>query len=388
MKKISKITIIGNNADGILRFRGPLIQDLISRGHHIILYFPYEKKYIDQIEELRLLCQSIRFLPLKRSGLDPIYDLVSLITIIKYLLIDRPDVVISYSIKPSIYGSIAAKLANIPKIISVITGLGYSFYNNNLKQRVINVIVRTLLKISLKFCNKVIFFNNDDRIYFIRSNIINIERSFVINGSGVIINTGPNQQGGKTNKKVFYFLDPFLKPITFLMAARFLKEKGIYEYLSACKYLKQKYNNIRFYLAGKPDDNPSSLSLNVVREIASSSRVDLLGYIDLSEIMKEVSVYVLPSYREGLSRSILEAMAMGRPIITTDAPGCKETVINGYNGIIVPVKNIEALIKAMEKFILNPNLIKKMGKSSRKLVEKCFDANKINEIMITLIEKE
>jgi len=375
MKHLKKIILVENNADANLRFRRDLIIDLIRRGYRVQVFVPYERENIEQIRKLITICNKVRLYSLKRASKNPIVDLIGLFELYFLLFEERPTIVLCYSIKPAIYGSIAATLAGIKNLISVINGTGFAFSNYNSLRKLVGFWAKLLLRISIRFNKCVFFYNLDDLELFENFKLIKSNKSFVVNGSGININ------------EYNYSAAPYSSKIAFLMASRFLIEKGILEYLTACKILNQKYNNARFLLAGKQDSNPSSLSKEKIRYLSKQANVELIGWVDMREILKKIDVFVLPSYREGIPRSILEAMAIGRPIITTDVPGCKETVINGYNGYLILPRDVNSLVDAMENFIKNPSLILKMGKASRKLVEEKFDVLKVNEKLISYIEE-
>jgi len=177
-----------------------------------------------------------------------------------------------------------------------------------------------------------------------------------------------------------------LEPITFTLAARLLREKGIVEFAQAAQRIKQHYPNTRFLLLGRLDTNPGALREHEVRQWAEAGILEWHGHVpDVRPYFAQTSVYVLPSYREGVPRSTQEAMAMARPVITTDAPGCRETVIDGVNGFLVPPRDVDALVRAMERFILQPELIITMGQASRKLAEERFDVHKINQRILAVM---
>jgi glycosyltransferase involved in cell wall biosynthesis len=178
-----------------------------------------------------------------------------------------------------------------------------------------------------------------------------------------------------------------MKPVTFMLAARMLREKGIVEYAKAARIIKQKHPDTRFILLGSLDTNPGGLSHAEIDGWVAEGILDWPGHVhDVQDWLAQTSVYVLPSYREGVPRSTQEAMAMARPIITTDAPGCRETVVDGTNGFLVPVRNADALAKAMERFILQPDLIEKMGQASRSMAEERFDVRKINQVILRVMD--
>lgn len=223
---------------------------------------------------------------------------------------------------------------------------------------------------------KVFFQNPDDQMLFKKMGILKDSvSSFVVNGSGV---------------NVFeYAVKPFptnnnLPTPKFLLIARLLGDKGIREYAQAAKIIKNKHPQIQFDLVGWIDDNPNAIRQDELDGWISEGLFHYWGKLsDVKPAIAASSIYVLPSYREGTPRTVLEAMAMGRPIITTNAPGCRETVIDGYNGYLIPIKSVSELANAMEKFILNPELIYKMGAASRKFAEEKFDVNAVNQTMLS-----
>lgn len=276
----------------------------------------------------------------------------------------------SYTIKPVIYGSLAARLAGIKNIYSLVTGLGYAFTERNSKARLINKIVRTLLKIALKY-NKTVFFQNpDDKDLFTDKHLLTSpEQACIVNGSGVDLN--------------YYSRQQLPAQTSFLLISRLIKSKGIIEYVNAAKIVKEKYPHIKFQLAGWIDSNPSAIKQTLLDEWVDSGVIDFLGRLDdVRPALKECSIYVLPSYREGTPRTVLEAMATGRPVITTDTPGCRETVQDGFNGYLVPVKSIEELSQKMLLLIENSELAIKMAENSYTVAQEKYDVHKVNyEIM-------
>jgi len=364
---LAKIVIISHYAPSLINFRGELIKTFVKLGHHVITLGPeggFE-------EDLKALGAEYKQIPLERTGVNPLKDISTILFLVKILREIKPDYVLSYAIKPVIYGSLAASLAGIPNIYSMITGLGYIFTGHSIKQRAIYNLIYPMLKKALKR-NKIIFFQNpDDRklfrdLYLVSSK----QKMIIINGSGV-------------NISYFAYSPAPTQPLSFLLMARLIWDKGIGEYVQAARNLKRRYPFVDFKLLGPFDSNPKAIERSFVEQWASEGIIKYFGETkDVRPYIVNSSVFVLPSYREGTPRSVLEAMSMGRPIITTDAPGCRETVINGVNGFLVPVKDVGALEKAMEKFILQPELIPKFGLASRKIAEEKYDVNKVNKIII------
>lgn len=366
---MSRILVIGPYTKSMLSFRGEMMKEFIHLGHKVIAMAP-EQGYENDFVQLGI---DFRLLPMKRTGLNPIEDVLLLCFLIRTLKHYQPDILFVYTIKPVTYGSIAAKIVGIKRVYSMITGLGYVFSGNSIKQRMIRSIAVPLYKISLKNNIKVFFQNPDDMNTFIAKSMIKHEQTVLVDGSGV-----------DTEKFSFSVLPA--GPVIFLLIARLLWDKGIAEYVKAAGILKQKYPAARFQILGPFDPNPRSISRDEVEKWAGRG-IEYLGEThDVRPYIESASVFVLPSYREGTPRSVLEAMAMGRPIITSDAPGCRETVLHGYNGLLVPVRDAQALAESMEFFIKNPEKIEDMGKKSREQAMEKFDVRKVNRTILQAME--
>ncbi|MBE3581291.1 MAG: glycosyltransferase family 4 protein [Thermoanaerobacteraceae bacterium] len=365
---MAKVVIISHYAPSLINFRGELIKTLVKSGHDVIAFGP-EKGFE---KEIRVLGAEYRQIPLHRTGTNPLYDVNTLFSIAKLLKEIRPDKVLSYAVKPVIYGSLAAALAGVADIYSMITGLGYLFGGRSTKQKLLSMLIYPLYKKALSK-NRVIFFQNPDDLELFKSIklLSSNQRHIVINGSGVDLDH-------------FQYSPPMTEPVSFLLMARLIWDKGIAEYVSAARNLKKRYSHVSFYLLGPLDSNPNAIKRSDIGGWEDEGFIYYLGETkDVRPYLSKTSVFVLPSfYREGTPRSILEAMSMGRPVITTDAPGCRETVIDGVNGFLVPVKDAAALEKAMEKFILQPELISKYGVESRKIAEEKYDVHKVNKVII------
>lgn len=376
---MGKILIIGGNAYSLVHFRGDMIKSMVEEGHEVFAMAPETDLEGDTAAVMtrsistQLSSLGVPFLPipLNRTGINPLRDLYTIYYFIKKMKELKPDVVLSYTMKPVIYGSIAAKLAGVENIFSMITGLGYVFIGETLRQRVLSKIVIILYKIALKFNNKIYFMNPDDLVLFKKLNILpDIQKTVLINGSGVNIDR-------------YAYVKPQTDKIVFLIIARLLWDKGIGEFVSAARLLKKKYPDVSWRIVGPFDNNPSSIKRTDIQKWQDEGLIEYLGPTeDVRPYIAECSVYVLPSYREGTPRSVLEAMSMGRPIITTDAPGCRETVVDGVNGFLVPVRDSEKLAKTMEKFIHNIGLIKELGAKSREIAEQRYDVNKVNRSIL------
>lgn len=370
MKK--KVCIVASYAPSILNFRKELIVEL-GKTYTVYVCAPFvTAKIRNEIERLGVICLNIK---MNSDSLNPLNNIKYLHALFTHFKSIKPDVVLSYTIKPVIWGSFAAKLAGVNYIASMITGLGYAFTElHSIKRKFINKIVRILYKCALNRNQIVLFQNQNDQLLFQHYKILENTPSVVIHGSGV-------------NLQHFYNEDQFPEKITFMMMGRLLKDKGIYEYIKAAKQIKAIHPNVAFNLLGWIDENPSSITSQELNGWCKEGFITFFGKLDdVRDRLKETSVFVLPSYREGTPRSVLEAMSMGRPIITTDAPGCKETVIHGENGFIVPIKNVDELVVSMKKFIDNPSLIVDFGKQSRKIAMDKYDVYKVNNTILSALQ--
>lgn len=368
-----RICIIGNQAFSLLNFRGQLISDMVEKGYEVLALAPdYDESSSSAVRALGAFPVDFS---LSRTGMNPVRDTLDTLRLAFLLRRLKPDITLGYAIKPVIYGTLAAWLARVPRRIAMIEGLGYVFTPlegpDPLRRRALKGIVFMLYAAGLRKANLVFFLNKDDLEEFSKKRLIGPTKAFLLGGIGVDLNEWRPM--------------PFVtNPMTFILAARLLREKGIVEYAGAARIIKLKYPDTRFILLGSLDSNPGALSRAEIEAWIAEGVLEWPGHVpDVRLWMAKASVFVLPSYyREGVPRSTQEMMAMARPVITTDAPGCRETVIDGENGFLVPVRNAEALATAMEQFILNPSLIEEMGKASRRIAEERFDVQKVNRVIL------
>lgn len=373
-----KFLIISSYLPSVLNFRGKLLELIHQEKHEVHIFAPNLKEFTEEKTKLESLGYFVYDIPMQRTGTNPVADLKMLLAMYKLINRIKPDYVLSYTIKPVIYGTLAAWMAKVPKRFALITGLGYAFQNveQGSKRSLFQKIVHTLYQNALAHTHKVFFQNPDDLKLFQDLKLINMQLpTVVVNGSGVNVsdfNVLPLP------------LDQDQQPkISFLLIARLLEDKGIREYVAAAKIIKNKYSHVEFNLVGWIDENPNAISQTELDTWIAENTLNYLGRLsDVRPAIAQSSVYVLPSYREGTPRTVLEAMAMGRAIITTDAPGCRETVINGDNGFLVEVKSVESLVQAMECFISQPELIHKMGKRSREIALNKYDVHQVNKHMM------
>jgi glycosyltransferase involved in cell wall biosynthesis len=363
-----KLLVVGGIAGSLVNFRGPLLKAMVEAGYEVLAASGGDSD--DVSAELQKM--GIRFfpVPLSRAGLNPYADLKTLLALRRLIRAEKPECVLAYTAKPIIYGNLAARgLPNI-RIYSMITGLGYGFGAHDLRQRLTGRLVQALYRAALKNTSGVFFQNPDDTDEFRDRGILAADSPMtLINGSGVDLD--------------WYAPQPLPKEPRFLLIARLLADKGIREYVAAARVLKKRYPQARFRIAGTIDANPLRIAGSELEAWQAEGVIDYLGELsDVRLALADTQVYVLPSYREGTPRTVLEAMAMGRPIITSDAPGCRETVIDGENGFLVPVKDTKALASAMERFILNPDLVKRMGNASLQIARDKYDVHEVNAQII------
>lgn len=372
MQHIQKrFLLIAGFPDSLINFRGPLIAALLAEGLEVHIASPSIPASSPIRHSLEKLGVHVHQIILQRTGLNPLMDLITLAQLWRLMQSLKPDFTLGYTVKPVIYGSLAAWFADVPNRFAMITGLGYAFQGENGKRSWLKRIVASLYREALAKTSKVFFQNPDDEALFYQQNILSKieQKSVVVNGSGIDVES-------------FNVVSMPAKPC-FLLIARLLGDKGVREYVKAACIVKSRYPEVSFGLVGWIDANPDSISENELAQWIDSGVVEFYGrQSDVKPALAKCSVYVLPSYREGTPRTVLEAMAMGRPIITTDAPGCRETVIDGENGFLVPVKAIDELAVVMLKFINQPELIHTMGKRSRQIAEQKYDVRKVNNHML------
>jgi glycosyltransferase involved in cell wall biosynthesis len=360
---MKKIIFLGTLPSSLLNFRGELIKSLSVDNKVICMA---SNATYDEINKICSLGCSYEEAVVKRSGLNPLNDIYYLLQLYKLFKKIKPDLLISYTAKPVIWGGIAARILGIKGHFPIITGLGYAFQANSYIKKVLKLMVKLLYKISLNNATKVIFQNNDNLLLFLKEGLILEKQCALINGSGINLNE-------------FKFSEIKSKKY-FLLIARLLGDKGIREFVKAAKIVKKSHPDAIFEILGPEDPSPDRISIKEINQwvkngyiVYSGSTSDVRAFID------RCSVYVLPSYHEGMPRTVLEAMAMGRPILTTNVPGCRDTVINGKNGWLVKKSDEYELADRMIWFIENPDDAKLMGKNSHEMACDKFDVNKVNK---------
>jgi len=368
-----KILIIGALPQSLLNFRGQLIKDIHTKGHEIIaMAAPAEQNTIDQIEELGCRYQSF---PIQRNGLNPLSDIKTLFALIKIIKKEQPDIVFSYTVKPIVWGGIAARFFSKAKFYGLITGLGFAFQQQQKNRKLINFIVTNLYKQALSKATAVIFQNPDNQHVFIENGIIPLEKTFRVNGSGV------------DTKHFVKSPLPITSSTTFLTIARLLGDKGIIEFYQAAKLVKTRYPNTHFQILGPADPSPDGIKLSEVMKWHDDKEITYLGETDdVRPFINNCHIFVLPSYHEGMPRTVLEAMATGRPILTTNVPGCKETVDDGLNGFLVEKQNYQSLADKMIYLLDNQDSWNSMAEHSYDKVIKSFTIEQVNQHLLHILK--
>ncbi len=369
-----KFILVSPKNRTVYNFRGDLIKKIIENGYEVVVTGP------NQIDKEKILDLGAKFveIPMNKNGVNPISDLKYQKALERLFEKEQPDVVLGYTSKPVIYGSIAAKKASKKlnkeiRTVAMVTGVGYAFTAKTFKAKLIRTIMSMLYKKAFKKADFVIFQNKDDKILFEKMKLVKSCKTGIVNGSGV-----------NTDK---FLITEYPDKLTFFMLARVMRSKGIEEYLQACKRVKEKYPQVRFMLLGACEGIQDSFGKDYLLPYIEQGIIEYFGETDrVVDYYKQCSVYVLPSYREGTPRTVLEAMSMGRAIITTDAPGCRETVVDGKTGFLVRVKNVEDIVSKMIEFIENPKLVEDMGKEAAKYCREKYDVNKVNNDMCDFLK--
>lgn len=309
-----------------------------------------------------------REIQVSRNGTNPLQDLKTLGSIRRQLKDIRPDKLFTFQAKTVIYGGMAANMLGITEVYPLIAGMGSVFLKDDFKTKVIRRILVTEYRLGMKKCPAVFFQNADDEAIFRENGIIKKQKTVQLHGSGV-------------NTEHFRPM-PQPKDFGFLCISRLIKDKGVGEYLQACRKLKADYPQVRCLLVGPYDSNPSAIQPEELAAYTADGTVEYFGeQEDVRPYLSMCSVFVLPSYREGTPKTNLEAMACGRAVITADATGCRETVTEGENGLLVPVKDAEAVYLAMKKLYENPELAVRMGAAGRKKAKEVFDVKLVNKVI-------
>ncbi|MBQ9516645.1 MAG: glycosyltransferase family 4 protein [Eubacterium sp.] len=358
-----KIAVLSSHTPSLFWFRLDMMQSFIDKGHKVYaLGNEAESDWADKFGENGIVYRQIY---VQRNGTNPVKDLKSITSIKSVLAEIMPDKIFTYQAKTIIYGTIAANKLGITEVYPLIAGLGSLFLNDDAKTKALRKIMLLEYKYSMRKCPLVFFQNTDDLNTFKSAGVINKQKTLILHGSGVSLEK--------------FTVQPMPEQFAFLCISRLIRDKGVYEYLKACEIVKKNNPNVRFLLVGPFDTNPSALKKNELQVFIDNGTIEYFGeQADVVPYYKQASVYVLPSYREGTPKTVLEAMACGRAVITTDVPGCRETVDDNVNGLLVPAKDVEKLALAMQFMIDNPDEVCRMAANGRNKAEEVFDVNKIN----------
>jgi len=365
-----KIIIIGGTAKSLINFRGELVTGFVESGVDVLAMTGDANEEVERV--IREEGASYKPFSLRRNGLNPLADLRTVTSLFSALRRESDDTyVLAYTIKPVIWGGVVTRLLGLERFTALITGLGFAFQGGSVKRNILLSLVKTLYRIALKGSNAVIFQNPDNLETFVSLNIVARDKCYLVNGSGVNLESFEYKEQKKSKKTVF------------LLIARLLGEKGIREYMHAAEIVREQFPESEFVLLGPEDTSPDRIPLEEVMACHNRGAIVYKGAADdVRPYIEGANIFVLPSYHEGLPRTVIEAMAVGRPVLTTDVPGCRETVMDGVNGFLVPSANVAALVERMVWFIENQLRWQDMGRASRQIAEERFDVHCVNsEIM-------
>jgi glycosyltransferase involved in cell wall biosynthesis len=367
---IKSIAIISNYAPSLVNFRGPLIEALVARGITVFALAPdYDAAWKAKVEALG--ATPVDYV-MDRAGMSPRRDAGAFLQLYRLLRRLRPDASLGYFIKPVIYGSLAARLARVPHRFALVEGLGYHFTDRGeaptRRRRAMQLLLKSLFRRAFRACERVFFLNPDDLAAFVDERALDPAKAEVIGAIGLDLADYPPAR-----------LPPAYEAPVFLFIGRMLREKGIREFVEAARLVRASGAQARFVMLGEGDVNPGAIAREEIEAWVEEGVVEWPGQVaDVRPWLAAASIFVLPSWREGWPRSTQEAMATGRAIITTDVPGCRETVIEGVNGVLVPPRDPAALAEAMLRFVRDPTLAARMGPESRRLAEERLDVHAAN----------
>jgi glycosyltransferase involved in cell wall biosynthesis len=362
MRGIS-VAVVSRCAWTLVTFRRGLLQSLLAAGAQPLAVGDGRDGCAPRLRDSGIAFQHV---DVARRGLSPLQDLALLLRLARLFRQHRPDVVHCFTIKPAIYGTFAAALAGVPARVVTITGLGHAFTS---APAWLTAIVSALYRAALSLAHVVQFQNAEDRDLFVRKRIVDAAKTRLVAGSGVDIRAfAPQPLPAGAGRSMH-----------FLMIARLIREKGVLEFIEAAQQLRQLYPDVRFSLLGGMDArNPSGFTGAQLQAIQSSQVVRWLGEThDVRPSLSDADVVVLPSYREGLPRALLEAAAMGRPAVASDVPGCRQAVVDGVTGYLVPARDVQSLAAAMRRLIDNPHEVATMGAAARARVTAHFDESTV-----------
>lgn len=366
-----KVVVLSSLAFSLINFRGRLLEEMRKAGHEVVAVAPDDDPKVRA--KLAAIGVGFRTVPMARTGTNLFSDFKTILAYIKLLREERPDAVVAYTQKPIIYGGIACRLAGVKRYYALMSGLGYLFSEAASGRTLLKRLFCRLYRSGLKRAQKVFVFNSDDRPDMIANGIVDASSPVVeVPGSGVDL-----------ERFLYAELPP--EPLHFLMIGRLMRDKGVWEYAEAAAEISARHPDVRFSLIGRIESsNPTGIQEADLVRLKRDYPVELIDETDdVPAFLAKCHAFVLPTYyREGLPRTILEALAVGRAVITTDAPGCRDAVTDGVNGFLVPPRDAKSLAEAMEKLAADYGLVEQMSKQSRELAETVYDVRKVNALLM------
>ena len=355
---------IVNRPDYLLSHRLGLVLELQRSGYHIhVISVPHEAS-----ENIKNIGAEFHPLNIERGGTNPFRELISIAKCYSLISQIAPEILHCITLKPVFYGAFISRLVQVPKLIVSVAGLGSVFTTNSIKNMFLRTVIVRFLKFGFYKRNvAAIFQNSDDEMFFVNNNIVEKSCAHIIPGSGVDL------------EQYSYSPIPNLDVQRVLLPARLIAEKGVFEYIEAARKILARRNDVEFLLAGELDfGNPSSLSYDKINHLKKIKGIRFLGHCtDMSAVLEKCSIVVLPSYREGFPKALIEAAAIGRPIVTTDVPGCRDAVIPGVTGLLVPLKSVDELALNIEILLNDRDMAQRFGLAARQFAEQNFDVHQV-----------
>ena len=372
-----RVLLVSNTSWYLYNFRLPLIRDLRGRGYEVALVAPHDT-YTALLEDEGF---TVHPWLVSRSSVNPLSEFHALVDLLQIYRREKPDLIHHFTIKACLYGTIAAKGARVYRVINAVTGLGHVFLGTRLRSRMLRMAIKPVYRAAFKARRSTVVFQNaDDQETLVQLGVTDGERARLIRGSGVDINHfKPNADTAGR----------FHSPLQLLFPSRLIREKGTAELLQACRSLWADGIDLELVVAGALDTgNRSSLTAAEAFELRADSRIRCLGHVaDMRAVYASSDIVVLPSWREGLSRALIEAAAMERPIITTDVPGCRDVIDHGRSGLLVPLRDARAIELGIRLYMNNPDLVRRFGKAARQKVVSEFQVSLVNETTLEQYEQ-